>query len=515
MGTRWRVDTKSNVSGVQLCVIFRGEKPDNIKEALRSFFSHAGANSYWKAQNNEKGFVLSQKFQANKIDSNFWADRLSSLVDEIVARHNDTPEQIEALKPTPMLYWALKSSNAVSCARLLEGLYDHQTVNQIMRAEKSPVVKLADLKGENLKLAQELCDNNTVRLPNREALAKQPKQLEFRMKGEADEITKMLWIRIPTESEYAADRSCIGNFGEETAKEYLRSVWATEGDIALRTDIPYQDRKPATKTITTRPGNVAEKITAMSEHFKMSVIAILPTNLVNTIPPKEIDVFTISTAVASLSKGYEPILAKQRGNVLMICPASFFAERGVSSTVPLATQRALAAVAAQNKDGVVDVVDAAAITSALKSEQLESPNEYAVMLAVSKWRQILRATPRQAGVREALLAGDAVSVDNDMRIALDRMARENAGTKPKLPGGALRLQITESSKPFPTAVEALAEMPKDYLLLRTVTLKITDAAGKAVREYESEYAHLNPKYRDGIPTPKPASLKSPALVSRP
>jgi hypothetical protein len=98
-----------------------------------------------------------------------------------------------------------------------------------------------------------------------------------------------------------------------------------------------------------------------------------------------------------------------RAGILLVCPASFLGDKGVSNSLPLDTIDALNAVQKREKDGRTSILEYTRLTKNLDKSQLENNMaRFGVFVTIQKWRPLLHAlVKRDNFVQNIDLAGQS------------------------------------------------------------------------------------------------------------
>jgi hypothetical protein len=77
-----------------MLVIAGNEPKEDVLAATASFFSHAGAVSYWKRDDKKQIFVLSSKY-GSQLNDDYWSSKIVDLF-KIVKHYSDSPEDVRS-----------------------------------------------------------------------------------------------------------------------------------------------------------------------------------------------------------------------------------------------------------------------------------------------------------------------------------------------------------------------------------------------------------------------------------
>lgn len=507
------VDSKSRVSGVPVSVFLKGSRPEDVKAALASFFSHKGAVSRWEKEGSESRFVLSSNYDAS-LDDDHWGRKMVALFDDVLKYKDLSKKEKEAFKDQRSLYGSLTSERSISCLQMMSSAFSRSTIESLLHGRTKQTLYLKDLRGENLRIANEIY-REMIRF-GQQSPADDPK-LDFEMQWFKKERTATLWIktkgkdgpkseRITRENgkitnieiveSNSAGANFLGAFFEEEAQEELDNLWFVKGDERVALPQPTTgwnpNTLPTTKAIIPN-GSYWEKFTEISNRFNISVIAFLP--LRETA--KELTVSSLYQTLRDVYTEEEPLLYKKRDGILLICPASFFGERGVSAAFPLATIRTINAAPKHGKDGFASILEYARLTESASDVQIENHrDEIAPLSVVSDWRPLLRALLRDKIAMDLLESGEPVTLDKRLATAVNSLLKRGQPDARNAVASGYRLQLTERQEP---GFVLPSPYPKDFLVMRILTLQVTAPDGKIACTITANYGVSNPKYAKDMP----------------
>lgn len=490
--TPLQVDPQSKVSGVFLFMSLKENRVEDVKNALASFFSHKGALSRWRSANGADHFLLSTNYGVN-FDRAHWGRKMITLFDDVLKYADAPPEEKERLQSQRSLYQSLTHPYSIDCARLMSHVFDRATIEDILAGDGEATIDINSLTGENRRIADRLYQESLSGFAKRPA---ENPRLTFRMNRINKEIAGSLCIYTTGEDGSRVGGNYLGYSSEQEAKAEMSAFWLVQGDEAVAPDLSSLSRverpaNPSPRTVPIPHASFQGKFKAIAEHFDVPIIAVLPP----AIASKELTLApTLSETLASLADDAEPILFKKRNGILLICPASFFGDQGISSTLPLAVFDALEAAPFKTKDRFPSLIEYARLTASLSDAQLRSrTTPFPVLSVVQKWRPFLRTLLKQEEVAKRLESGEAVVMDNRLATAVNALLRADQSNQYGSVSAGDRLSLKESTESLLLDLETEKEMLKDSLRQRVIILTGTAPDGSQLFTLSTQYIAVNYK----------------------